>query len=415
VAAFAMVATLPGRTHGLGLVTEPLLNDLGLERVHYAALNLWATLLGALFCLPWGWLIDRVGARLMLAATLGGLGAVVVLMAQVQGSDAHGPTFFLLLLFTRGLGQSGLSVVSITLVGRSAVGRSGIVIGMYSFLTAVGFMAAFSFVGFVMESFEPSWRDVWAGIGWVVLASAPITWWLTGGPAQSPGRAAMPPEEAASDGAPAGAETDGFTLGQTLSSPAFWVFAIATSLYGLVAAGVSLFNQSILAERGFERKVFLTISAVTPLIGLASNLGSGWLATRWPIARILGLAMVILAAALVFFPLVETLVQVYLYAAAMGVAGGMITVIFFAVWGQIFGKKHLGKIQGAAQMLTVLASAAGPLLLAESQEQTGSYVPAMTAVALVSLLLAVAAVCVPMPQRKRAERPAEALVSITES
>ena len=56
VAAAAMVATLPGRTHGLGLVTEPLLADLGLDRVPFAALNLWATLLGAAFCLPVGWL-----------------------------------------------------------------------------------------------------------------------------------------------------------------------------------------------------------------------------------------------------------------------------------------------------------------------------------------------------------------------
>src|SRR3954447_3172905 len=66
VAALAMVATLPGRTHGLGLVTEPLLEDLQLDRVEYATLNLWATLLGALFCLPCGWLIDHLGARLVL-------------------------------------------------------------------------------------------------------------------------------------------------------------------------------------------------------------------------------------------------------------------------------------------------------------------------------------------------------------
>ena len=47
VAAVAMVGTLPGRTQGLGLITEPLLRDLGLDRVTYAQLNLWATLLGA--------------------------------------------------------------------------------------------------------------------------------------------------------------------------------------------------------------------------------------------------------------------------------------------------------------------------------------------------------------------------------
>src|SRR5436305_11548612 len=83
VAAAAMVATLPGRTHGLGLVTEPLLADLGLGRVPFAALNFWATLIGAAFCLPVGWAIDRLGVRALLAAVLLALGAVVVAMTGV--------------------------------------------------------------------------------------------------------------------------------------------------------------------------------------------------------------------------------------------------------------------------------------------------------------------------------------------
>src|SRR5712691_6984830 len=39
VAAAAMVGTLPGRTQGLGLITEPLLADLHVDRVSYAELN----------------------------------------------------------------------------------------------------------------------------------------------------------------------------------------------------------------------------------------------------------------------------------------------------------------------------------------------------------------------------------------
>src|SRR5213083_2024754 len=82
VAALAMVATLPGRTHGLGLITEPLLADLQLDRVTFALVNLWATLLGAAFCLPTGWLIDRVGGRAVLLGVTLGLAASVVGMTQ---------------------------------------------------------------------------------------------------------------------------------------------------------------------------------------------------------------------------------------------------------------------------------------------------------------------------------------------
>jgi len=40
VAALAMVGTLPGRTQGLGLITEPLLVDMQIDRVAFARINL---------------------------------------------------------------------------------------------------------------------------------------------------------------------------------------------------------------------------------------------------------------------------------------------------------------------------------------------------------------------------------------
>ena len=84
VAALAMVGTLPGRTQGLGLITEPLIRDLGLNRVAYAQINLVATLIGSLFCIGVGRLIDRVGSRLVLTVTAVALGLTVVTMSQAR-------------------------------------------------------------------------------------------------------------------------------------------------------------------------------------------------------------------------------------------------------------------------------------------------------------------------------------------
>src|SRR5262245_8580865 len=77
VAAAAMVGTLPGRTQGLGLITEPLLADLGIDRVSYAQLNLWATIAGSLGALGIGRLIDRAGSRVALTLVAVALGVVV--------------------------------------------------------------------------------------------------------------------------------------------------------------------------------------------------------------------------------------------------------------------------------------------------------------------------------------------------
>jgi MFS family permease len=383
VAALAMVATLPGRTHGLGLITEPLLGDLGVDRVAFAALNLWATLLGAALCLPCGWLIDRLGGRIVLLAVTLGLGGAVLGMCRVQA--AWGalllPSLFALLCATRAFGQSALSVVSLALMGRSAgEEKPGLAVGVYSAVVAVGFMIAFVVVKRLLEGSHLGWRALWMAIGLSVIAFGALAFAVIGRRRRS--------DEAR---AKKSGDGSGLTLAQSLATPAFWVFGGGTSLYGMIAAGLSLFNQSILAERHFDRSVFLTITALAPLVGLAANLATGWLANRVPQGRLLAAAMVLLAAAMVAFPYVHTLAEVYLYAVALGVAGGMVTVIFFGVWGQQFGTAHIGKIQGAAQMLTVLASASGPLVLAAGQRHFGSYVPVFRYAALASALLALAA------------------------
>ena len=85
IAALAMAATLPGRTHGLGLVTKPLLADFPtLSQQDFGRINLWATLLGALFCLPCGWLLDRFGIRVLLTVVLASLAAIVLWMSAIR-------------------------------------------------------------------------------------------------------------------------------------------------------------------------------------------------------------------------------------------------------------------------------------------------------------------------------------------
>src|SRR3712207_2134616 len=114
IAAAAMVGTLPGRTQGLGLITEPLLRDYGMSRVAYGQLNLVATLVGSLFCIGVGTAIDRHGSRVVVTLLTLSLGAVVVAMSGAPPVAV----LAVLITLTRGLGQSALSIVSIAMVGK---------------------------------------------------------------------------------------------------------------------------------------------------------------------------------------------------------------------------------------------------------------------------------------------------------
>ncbi len=187
-----------------------------------------------------------------------------------------------------------------------------------------------------------------------------------------------------------------------MATPAFWTFSVGAALYGLVASGIGLFNESILAERGFGPDVYYQTLIVTALTALMGNFGGGWLATRMSLPNLLSISLFVLAAGLAALPHVTTIVQVMAWAMAMGLGGGLVMVLFFSVWPRVYGRAHLGRIQGAAQAMTVLASAIGPLLLAWCVEWTGSYAGMFNVLAAVIGLAAFSALLTPIPGRETA-------------
>jgi MFS family permease len=393
LAALAMVGTLPGRTQGLGLVTEPLMRDLGLGRVLFAQINLVATLAGSLFCIGIGRLIDRVGSRLVVTLVTGSLGVVVLLMSATEAVWA----LVVLVTLTRGFGQSALSVASLALVGKWFSRRLSLAMGVYALVMSIGFMAAFPAVGAAVQAH--GWRAAWAGVGLcLLLGVAPLSWLFVRSTPEDLGLEV--------DGGPGPREEQrpvlGATLGQALRTPSFWVFALAAAAYGLVASGIALFNESILAERGFDPRTYYRTLVITALTALVGNFAGGAFASKGSMRRLLAAAMLLLTLSLAALPQVRTQAHVMAYAVVMGLAGGFVMVVFFSFWGRAYGRVHLGRIQGAAQILTVLASAVGPLVLAECVARTGSYAVAFHALAAVVAVLGIAAAVVPVPAGARA-------------
>src|SRR5262245_12323761 len=171
IAALAMVGTLPGRTQGLGLITEPLLRDLHLDRVVFAQMNLWATLIGSLFAIGIGRFIDRFGSRVVLTLVALLLGSVVIFMSGAKGIIL----LTILITLTRGFGQSALSVVSITIVGQWFVRRLSLAMAIYTVLLSIGFMLAFPIVGSIV--LKSGWRFAWNAVGYaILLILVPASW-----------------------------------------------------------------------------------------------------------------------------------------------------------------------------------------------------------------------------------------------
>jgi MFS family permease len=144
-------------------------------------------------------------------------------------------------------------------------------------------------------------------------------------------------------------------------------------VFNLIFTGVTTFAEAIVKERQYyDQNTFLRAGMTLAFGGLVANFAGGYLARRMPHGRLMALGMLTVAAALLVLPLGRSTAALMTYALLMGAAGGVVTVVFFGCWAKAFGRAHLGRIQGAAQVMSVLASALGPVLLALGERRSGS-------------------------------------------
>jgi MFS family permease len=376
VAAGAMVMTIPGRTQGLGLITEPVIADSSLRLDHtlYAWLNLMATLGGALFALPFGWLIDHLGVRFVLIVNLLLLGIATSSMASAAGVTS----FFIGMLLTRGLGQSALSNTSLTLVGKWFTEHLTRAMAVFSVVSGMGFIILFWSVGELVKT--NGWRETWQWLGVAIGLLGVIAWLVCRNPSPQP----SPPEGEGENKA----AVPSATLKTALQSPIFWVFGVSSSLFLWVSSGIGLFNEDVLKELHFDKDTYIAGLGISTFATLLTNGVAGWLSTRWSLPRLMMIGMLLLAVCLGFLPFMTEKWHVYLNAIFLGASAGIVMVVFFACWGYYFGREHLGLIQGSAQALTVLASALGPVSMALCKQSLGSYRPLFFVLAGLAILSA---------------------------
>src|SRR5262245_44312670 len=234
VASLAMTATLPGRTHGIGLITKPLLEDLSLSETTFGIINFWSILLGAAFCWPIGRIIDHFGIRGTLATVVASLGVVVIAMGRVSSPWA----LFAALILTRGLGQGALSVISTAMIGKWFDRRGGVAIGVLAVLLAIGFIVSVLAMG---EGIKHSgWRIAWQQMGWIlVVVLTPIALLFSSSPEASRDEA----RRDAANEAPTDRSHGDFTLREALATPAFWTFSAASCLFGCAWSAITLYNE----------------------------------------------------------------------------------------------------------------------------------------------------------------------------
>src|SRR6185503_2344191 len=95
---------------------------------------------------------------------------------------------------------------------------------------------------------------------------------------------------------------DGYTLWHALATPAFWLFGLTISIWGMIYAGVALFNVDIFRERGFDERLYFNVLSLVTIVALGSKFFFGWLVNHVRLTRLLAVCLVATAASLCGLP-----------------------------------------------------------------------------------------------------------------
>jgi MFS family permease len=337
-----------------GLLVEPVSREFGWDKASIALAYSGAVLVLGLAGLGLGHVVDRLGARVLLAAGSLFNGVALLLLARVHGLVEWD------LLWTIGIGLgSALTFYSVTMTvvanwfdrGRARA---------FSLLTFMGaFSSTFTYpvAGVLIARY--GWRDALAVLGIVqLLVALPLHALVV---RRHPEDVGLFP-----DGAPAAGHStpeSGVAFGPAMRRAAFWLPTIAIALAAFASAGVLLEHVAYLIARGYTPSA---AAALVGLFGIAYLPGRwfvAWAGERFSLALLFAAAFALEAFGVAVLATMPALPGVIAYVCTFGAAYGATAPLRGALLAQRFGRRSYGAILATQGVPIGIAAALGPVVV----------------------------------------------------
>ena len=388
VAAVAKFSSGPGQSYVFAVFIDPVLAYTGLSRTALSGVYMAGTLAGAVVVMLVSRLADRFGARAMLVAVALALGGVCLGLAFVAGVAAVVVLFATL----RAVAQGPLPVIGTLLTVQWFVRRRGLAVAV----AGLGATASNALLPPLAQALNAAigWQRAYLVLGLLIwLLVIPLALLLVRNYPEDlglhPDGATQPPERDAVARPLEAREPPR----RVLTSPDFWLLAVPLSASSFVSTALVFHQVSIFAERGLGAGVAAAAFAPFAAAATGGTMLAGFLVARVGVRWLLLASLSLLLVALAAVQLMATPTTAVLYALLLGAASGMQTVLSGVTWAHYYGRRGLGRVQGAASMVSIVASAVAPLPLAALQQAFGGYGPGLLIFASVPLLCAGIVVC----------------------
>jgi MFS family permease len=359
------------QAHVAGALFLPITQEFGWTRAQlslgqtgFALLSMTATpFIGAL--------VDRFGIRIVAGTSIVGCVVILFLLSRFHGELSQ----FTLLMAALGLVGAGTSaIVYVALVTTWFDRMRGFAIGIA--------MAGSGFSAIVMPKFmipyvaEAGWRMGYQALAIIMLVTLPLI--LIGARQDNVRPLGVGGEEG---------QTSGLSLGEALRAARFWRLALAMALLGMGLAGFYAHFVPLITDRGLLPAQAANAAASFGAAVFCGRLLAGYLLDRIfpPLVAVGAVALAVIGLGTL---LAEGMLQVYLVAAAIGLAFG--TELDFAgyITARLFGRRSYGKIYSLLFAIFGLGGMGSPIVYGYVHDRTDSYTSAVVG-SMVLLSLAI--------------------------
>ena len=389
----------------IAVFVYPLYEEFGWSRTMIAGAATLGGLVASFVSPGVGWLIDRYGARSVLAVSVILLGFATISLSRATFTlSIFGFTVPIAFWIAYGTGRvlfsSPLQIGASVAVSRWFVRLRGRASGILTLSHSAG-MVSFPLIAGLLIGADNDWRTAWVVLGIIAWAVAlvPVALFVV----DKPEDVGLSPDgdsraDAAGGAAGAAAEPE-WSAKEAMRTPALWILAVGTGALFLMQAGTNIHAAAYLRDQDLGQAVAtagITLNAAFLGIG---GLAWGWIAERVPARFVMAAVAANMAAGAALFITVDTATEALAYSALFGFGlGGMLSVPPVA-YADYFGRRSLGVIRGVTEPFSTLGQAVGAVLMGAVFDLWGGYYYAFVGFAAIGALTSLAVLVAKPPTK----------------
>ena len=360
----------------LGVFQDPITEEFGWSRAAFTLPMSIGTFAGGIAAVALGPIMDRYGARWVMAIAVIAMGLIFIGIGAMQSYWQH----FALQMLGRTVVASTFFLVVGVVIPKWFVVKRGRAIGVAAIGQRIGH-ATFP----IMIERILAWRDwrvaaISLGVTVWVSALLPTLLFMRRRPEDMGLRpdGAMPDLRRATDGPGAVSsrtprEEASFSRREALRTPAFYFLLASLSTQSFVATGVNFHWFSYLTGNGVSAAGTVLSLSVAPFVGIPAAILGGFLAEKVPPQFVLAGSYVLMSASIGVLLVTDTTLLAVVFAIMYGSAAGIMITNNQVIWADYFGRGSIGAIRGLISPLQMFTNALGPVVAALSYDVTGSY------------------------------------------